>query len=358
MTLAKAILKADYKVPDYPIGWFAIAESKEIKKGEIVSRKFSGKDVVIFRTESGKAAVLDAYCPHMGAHFGHGGSIEGEDIKCPFHGFCFSTDGDCTKTGYGTKPSPRAKVYSWPVMEKLGMVFCYFHPERKEPDYDLDERIDDSLTDYKIHTWHMISNPTETAENSVDVGHFSHIHGYKDPHSINPLKLEGPFLNVKYGMYRKGDFIGKPKKDFLIEFEIFQQGLGLAIVEAHTIELGVRTRHLVMPTAIDGEKIYLRIGCAVQKIKDPGKIHPLLKVLPKRLITKIMHREAFKGYIHDVYQDFKVWQNKIYLTPPALSKGDGPIMQYRQWAAQFDYELNQRVDAQAKEKMKAKIAAN
>ncbi|MEZ5022899.1 MAG: hypothetical protein R2728_06485 [Chitinophagales bacterium] len=37
--------------------------------------------------------------------------------------------------------------------------------------------------------------------------------------------------------------------------------------------------------------------------------------------------------IHDVYQDFKVWQNKIYLTPPALSKGDGPIMQYRAWAA-------------------------
>ncbi|MEZ5004729.1 MAG: Rieske 2Fe-2S domain-containing protein [Chitinophagales bacterium] len=345
MTLAKAILKQDYQVPTFPTGWFVIALSNEVKKGEILSRTFSGKDVVIFRTESGKAAVLDAYCPHMGAHFAHGGSVEGEDIKCPFHGFCFNTDGECTKTGYGTKPSPRAKSYSWPVDEKMGVIFCWYHPEQIAPTYHIDTMESDEFTDFKIHTWEMISNPTETAENSVDVGHFSHIHGYKDPHSINPLKLDGPFLNVKYGMYRNGDFIGKPKKNFLIEFEIFQQGLGFALVEAHTIELGVKTRHLVMPTTIAGKEMYLRIGCAVGKIKDPGKIMPILKILPKSLITKIMHREAFKGYIHDVYQDFKVWQNKIYLTPPALSKGDGPIMQYRAWAAQFDYELNQRVNA-------------
>ncbi len=346
MTLAKAILKQDYVIPKYPVGWFVIAESKEVKAGEILKRQFCGQEVVLFRTESGKAAVLDAYCPHMGAHFAHGGSVEGEDIKCPFHGFCFSTEGNCTKTGYGTKPSPRAKVYSWPVKEKTGIIFCYFHPERKEPDYEVDTMEDDNFTDYKIHTWKLESNPTETAENSVDVGHFSHIHGYKDPHSINPLKLDGRFLNVKYGMYRNGDFIGKPKKDFLIHFEIFQQGLGFALVQAEMVDLGIITRHLVMPTAIDGKEIYLRIGCAVKRITKPGKIMPILKFIPKGLITKIMHREAFKGYIHDVYCDFKVWQNKIYLTPPALSKGDGPIMQYRQWAAQFDYELNQRMEVQ------------
>lgn len=342
MSLSKLILKPDYKLTPFPVGWFVIAESKDVKSGEILKRQFSGKDVVIFRTESGKAAVLDAYCPHMGAHFAHGGSIEGEDIKCPFHGFCFSTEGNCTKTGYGTKPSPRAKVYSWPVQEKMGLIFCYYHPERKEPDYEVDTMESDEFTHYKIHTWNMRSNPAETAENSVDVGHFSHIHGYHDPHSINPLKVDGPFLNVKYGMYRKGDFIGKPKKKFLIHFEIFQQGLGFALVEAHMVELGIKTRHLVMPTAIDGDKMFLRIGCAVEHIKNPGKIMKIMNILPKKLITKIMHQQAFKGYIHDVYQDFKVWENKIYMTPPALSKGDGPIMQYRQWATQFDWELQQR----------------
>ncbi len=349
MTLAKAILKQDYKYPTFPTGWFVVAQSNEVKKGEILSRTFSGKDVVIFRTGCGKAAVLDAYCTHLGAHFGHGGTIEGDDIKCPFHGFCFNTEGKCTKTGYGTKPSPRAKVFSYPVDEKSGLIFCYYHPERKEPHYEIDTMHDDSFTDYKIHTWEMISNPTETGENSVDVGHFTHIHGFKDPHSINPLKLDGPFLNVKYGMYRNGDFLGKPKKDFLIHFEIFQQGLGFALVEANVVDLGITTRHLVMPTTIAGKEMYLRIGCAVKNIEEPGKIMPILKFMPKGLITKIIHREAFKSYIHDVFLDFKIWQNKIYIAPPALSKGDGPIVQYRQWAAQFDYELNQRIASSVEE---------
>ncbi len=44
-----------------------------------------GVDLVLFRTESGKAVGTDPYCPHLGAHLGYGGQIEGETIRCPFH---------------------------------------------------------------------------------------------------------------------------------------------------------------------------------------------------------------------------------------------------------------------------------
>jgi hypothetical protein len=41
------------------------------------------------------------------------------------------------------------------------------------------------------------------------------------------------------------------------------------------------------------------------------------------------------AYAHDVSQDVDVWENKIYVHPPALAKGDGPVGPYRAWATQF-----------------------
>lgn len=340
MTLSRLVLKKDYHYPDYSIGWFAIAESRDIQPGQIVQRKFAGQDVVIFRTESGRIAVTDAYCPHMGAHLAHGGCVEGENIRCPFHGFKFNTDGSCVATGYGTKPSPRAKLRSWPVVEKYGIVFCFYHPEKKEPHFGINDVDTTGWTDFKVQTWELESNPVEISENSVDIGHFVHIHGFMDPHSRSELKLDGPYLYAEYGFYRK-DFIRRNNK-IKVEIEIYQQGLGFALVEAYTREYGIRTRHLVMPMTVEGRNAELRIASSVKRIDDPGKIMKVLRFFPKGLLTRLIARSAFTEYCAEVYSDFKVWKNKIYVHPPALSKGDGPIMQYRQWAAQFDHELNRQ----------------
>ncbi|MCP4120886.1 MAG: Rieske (2Fe-2S) protein [Bacteroidetes bacterium] len=337
MALSKLVLPKDYLIPQYSIGWFVIAQSSEVPAGKILSKKFSGKDIVIFRTESGKISVVDAYCPHMGAHFGHGGTVEGEDIRCPFHGFKFNKEGSCTATGYGTKPSPRAKLHSWPVFEKLGFIFCFYHPEKKQPHYDINDYDMEGWTDFKVKTWELESNPIEISENSVDVGHFVHIHGFMDPYSKSDLRLEGPFLFAEYGFNRK-DFIN-PKNKIKVEIEIYQQGLGFALVEATTMQYDIRTRHLVMPVSVNGKVVELRIASSVKKIEDPGKILKVLKVAPKGFLTEMIAKTIFKKYCGEVYSDFKIWKNKIYIHPPALSKGDGPIIQYRQWAAQFDPSL-------------------
>ena len=84
-----------------PFGWFCVAYSDELQVGEAKPLRYFGKDLVLFRTESGKAVVLDAYCPHLGAHLGHGiheetgigGRIEGETIVCPFHAWRFNGNG-------------------------------------------------------------------------------------------------------------------------------------------------------------------------------------------------------------------------------------------------------------------------
>ena len=61
--------KQEFPFP-MPNGWFCISRSDEIKPGEVKSLKFCDNQVVAFRTESGEATVLDAFCPHLGAHLG------------------------------------------------------------------------------------------------------------------------------------------------------------------------------------------------------------------------------------------------------------------------------------------------
>jgi phenylpropionate dioxygenase-like ring-hydroxylating dioxygenase large terminal subunit len=51
-----------------------------------------GLELVVFRgADSGAVSVLDAYCPHLGAHMGVGGQVVGDCMECPFHKWQFAT---------------------------------------------------------------------------------------------------------------------------------------------------------------------------------------------------------------------------------------------------------------------------
>ena len=56
--------------PPYPNGWFAIATSTEVKRGEAKNFDYLGENFVIFRSQTNQIFILDAYCPHMGANLG------------------------------------------------------------------------------------------------------------------------------------------------------------------------------------------------------------------------------------------------------------------------------------------------
>jgi hypothetical protein len=134
-------------------------------------------------------------------------------------------------------------------------------------------------------------------------------------------------------MLRKADFINSAKL-MQMEFDVHVWGLGYSFVEVDLPEFGMRTRQYVFPSPMDGTNINLKIGMSV-KVIDPDKIFPLLGLLPRDFLTRMVLPRAFKGYSKDVRQDFKIWENKIYIDPPALAKGDGPVAQYRQWCRQF-----------------------
>ncbi len=66
---------------------------------------------MLFRAEDGAPHLLDAHCPHLGAHLAVGGKVEAECIRCPFHGWKFDgADGTCVEIPYGGNTASRREA--------------------------------------------------------------------------------------------------------------------------------------------------------------------------------------------------------------------------------------------------------
>lgn len=319
-------------LPENPVGWYQLGLSSEIGAEKLVTKKLVDHEIVLYRTKSGELKAIDPYCPHLGAHLGHGGRVCGEEIVCPFHGFRFAKDGSCTQTGYGTEPPPKSRIAHWHVKEADGFVFAFYHPKGEAPYFDVPEQDQEGWMPVLSTNFVLNGHPQETTENSVDIGHFGEVHKYTNIKEIKPMSYDGPYLTATYGMSRKA-VVGSGLMD--VEFEIHAWGFGYSFVEATIAKYGLKSRHYVLSTPIGDGKIDLRIGCAVKIMGSPARVNPLLALFPKSIATRLIAGPTFKGYQHDVLQDYDIWNNKIHIVPPILAKGDGPVGKYRRWAKQF-----------------------
>ena len=104
-----------------PTGWFAVAWSDELAPGEVRELRYFARDLVLFRTASGSAHVLDAFCPHLGAHLAQG-RVEGDTLVCPFHAWAWDGGARCTHIPYAKRVPPNARTRAWPVVERSGAI--------------------------------------------------------------------------------------------------------------------------------------------------------------------------------------------------------------------------------------------
>jgi nitrite reductase/ring-hydroxylating ferredoxin subunit len=329
----------------YPNGWYALAFSDELARGATLARTLAGVELVLFRTASGQACAMEAYCPHLGAHLGYGGRVEGEQLRCPFHGFRFDTGGQCVATGYGTKPRPAAKIRTWPLREVNGVLLGALAAGGGAPSWEVPQ-LDTTGWSPPVHRRFVLSaHPQETTENSVDLGHFAAVHGYRSVRMRREVVTDGPYLSTAYAAQRAAPLLGRwwPRVRIDFEFETHIFGLGYSLVEVRVLGLEVRARLWVLPTPIDGERIALYLAASGN---GRDAVHRWLTWLPGTLRAALIARGLCAGLVADARQDFAIWQHKRYIERPALVGGDGPIGKYRAWAAQF-YEASSAPRARA-----------
>ncbi len=166
-----------------PNGWFVVCEARELLPGELKTFKVFGTDVVLYRGEDGIPRMVEAYCAHLGAHLGVGGRIEGGCIRCPFHGWLYDgSSGRCTEIPYGdtSRIPTKARVRSYPCLERNHMIWAWHHGKEGEPFYDVPEIAefeDPDWLPYELVEFDVATCCQEMTENNVDFAHFKYVHG-------------------------------------------------------------------------------------------------------------------------------------------------------------------------------------
>ena len=153
-------------LPPFPDGWYAVAFSDEVGPTDVVTRRLAGNEVVVFRA-AGKAVVMAAHCPHLGAHLGMGGVVVGDCIRCPFHGFEFDGSGVCRATGYGTDVPKGLTARVREVHETDGAIYAWHHARGLGPTFELPAQSADDWTSLRHATFTLRDHPQETTENAA-----------------------------------------------------------------------------------------------------------------------------------------------------------------------------------------------
>ncbi|MFL9863426.1 aromatic ring-hydroxylating dioxygenase subunit alpha [Paraburkholderia fungorum] len=107
--------------PDY---WYPLAWSHEVKRGKTHGVTFAGEPIVLARTESGKVFALEDRCAHRQVPL-HQGVVDGESIRCGYHGWTYDCSGKCIDVPYlGRERLPNG-VRSYPCREVEGLIFVF-----------------------------------------------------------------------------------------------------------------------------------------------------------------------------------------------------------------------------------------
>jgi 5,5'-dehydrodivanillate O-demethylase len=106
--------------------WHPVARSQDLKLGYARTIKILCESFTLYRGESGSAFLTQDRCPHRLAALGVG-YVEGDDIRCIYHGWKYNSAGKCVErpAERGAPPSS-VSIKTWPCREYLGLIYGYF----------------------------------------------------------------------------------------------------------------------------------------------------------------------------------------------------------------------------------------
>ncbi|HNB94028.1 MAG TPA: Rieske 2Fe-2S domain-containing protein [Microthrixaceae bacterium] len=301
-----------------PFGWFQVAWSTDLAPGEIQPIEYFDRKMVLWRDGDGAAHVSDAFCPHLGAHFGYGGHVNGNDIVCPFHGWRFDCDGRNTLIPYSERTNKKACVKPYPVREVNGLIMAWYHPEEAEPTWEIPvvPEFNDPENFTAIETReYLIGAPwQDLAENGVDAAHFRYVHHTEEVPELESYETDGPLSKM-----RSIQKFPTPRGvvDGRIDADSF--GPGFSVIRFSGI---VDTYLMGCNTPLTRNSCFMRFTFTVRKLGDDA----LSSTVGEAFVAEIDKQ---------VQEDRPIWQNKAYAARPALADSDGPFTKFRKWASQF-----------------------
>jgi len=286
--------------------WHPVWVADELPRGTAQSAMLMGEEFTLYRGETGRVHAVAHRCAHRGTILSTGW-VEGDCIRCLYHGWKFDETGQCIEQpGEGKGFADKVKIARYPVEEYLGLIFVYLGEGAAPllPRYPQLE--DEGVID--VEWYARKCNYFQNLENGVDEAHVYFTH--------RPVQFdERPYDEV------------------------------IPIVEAEETEYGIiqfgtqkdgrrRVTHLIMPNIL-----HMRLPARMPGINEPNKYLswrvPLDDASHKSFIVQFVHAT---GSVADRYKaERKAARERIAQFPSVDELADAILAGRLRWDAVKDH---------------------
>ena len=266
-----------------------------------------GHELVAFRDAAGTVRVLDAICPHFGAHLGHG-EVVGGNVRCPFHKLDFDGTGRCAGAAAHYDPARvrHLRTRAWACRERFGMIFVWNGPDPARPAWEMPL---DAL-DWEGWTSPVTNDgipmpgvqPMWVAENIADIAHLRTVHCWDLREVVEPPRehRDGCYRVVVDVTWRLGAmsrisrfralgrYVNSP---FRLEAKILNPGIVVAEATLTEAQGSLQVRNVVLVTPVGERDARLRILVSVRRRADGAwvrGVERLTGLRPEDLLARVM----------------------------------------------------------------------
>jgi 5,5'-dehydrodivanillate O-demethylase oxygenase subunit len=155
--------------------WQPVFHSTDLERGRPTPLRIMSQDFTLYRGESGAVVLLDPKCPHRAAQMSLG-RVEGDAIRCFYHGWKFGANGACLEQpAEGAGFVQKVATGSYPTREYLGLIFAYLGAG-EPPEFPLFPEFERFGGFVEIDSYSRACNYFQNLENALDMSHVAFVH--------------------------------------------------------------------------------------------------------------------------------------------------------------------------------------
>nr|WP_299594225.1 aromatic ring-hydroxylating dioxygenase subunit alpha [Sphingomonas bacterium] len=157
--------------------WYVAGWSSEFAGPGPFGREFLGEAIVFYRGSNGQLRAFEDRCAHRHAPLSLG-RVEGDQLRCLYHGMLFGTDGKCVEVPGQDIVPPAACVSTYPLVEHGGWAWIWMgEPAAADPAM-IPQSIGFDEDRWTLLTGHLDYDAPANLinDNLLDLSHLSYVH--------------------------------------------------------------------------------------------------------------------------------------------------------------------------------------
>ncbi|MBU6494003.1 MAG: aromatic ring-hydroxylating dioxygenase subunit alpha [Burkholderiales bacterium] len=261
--------------------WYPVLQSRELGRKPLGVERF-GRRLVFWRTADGRAHAHFDRCPHLGAQLSRG-TIDGDCLTCPFHGFAFDAQGQCRRipaVGRQGKIPRGMALHAFAVREAHGLLWLWWGAPRATypalpffPELEHGWRYGTETVEWPVHY-------TRAIENQLDVAHLAFVHRTTIGAGGRSL-VEGPYVEsdddgIRVWVSNAADVGQSPRTlaELATAAAGAPPGLHFRFPALWLLNLGARQKNMIafVPVNENTTRYYLRF---YHRVRNPLLARPL-----------------------------------------------------------------------------------